>query len=59
MDQEMLTPEDTVQILRLPSIKALYQYQMLDRHPDQLPKPRRIGRLLRWTRTSVVKWLQD
>ena len=53
MDEEMFTPEDMVKILRLPSIKALYQ--MLAR---QLPKPHRIGRLLRWTRTSVVKWLQ-
>lgn len=57
MKEPMLTPDDMAEILRLPSTKALYQ--MLDRHPNQLPKPLRVGRLLRWTQSSVDTWLQQ
>lgn len=52
---EFLTPSEVVEWFRLPSVAVLYQWH----HKGYGPKPVRIGRHLRYSRTECERFIEE
>tara|TARA_E500000318_G_C3565432_1_gene215447 strand:- start:3324 stop:3509 length:186 start_codon:yes stop_codon:yes gene_type:complete len=57
MNERLLTPDDMVSLLGLPSRRALYT--ALHAYPETLPPPIRIGKRLRWLESVVKRWMRE
>ena len=57
MNERLLTPDEMVSLLGLPSRRALYT--ALHAYPETLPPPIRIGKRLRWLESVVKRWMRE
>ncbi|WP_420402438.1 helix-turn-helix transcriptional regulator [Nisaea sp.] len=57
MNERLLTPDEMVSLLCLPSRRALYT--ALHAYPETLPPPIRIGKRLRWLESVVKRWMRE